>query len=217
MIISSSPTTRFLRRGDRSPDRRDRADAGIPRPRTFARILGNNTARLSRRSHELYEHAAGDDRAQFGALGLHDEFHSPPAESSAPMLAHGCVCNYPMFASLPCITRKIGGPPPRAVVDSWVNQALAVQGISERVRRNQRASQRPAADVDCRPFRAHQREAERPKGCCGSARTTTRRVTPLSRRKGPWSGNVSAGGQRAPGEAAMGTRSSCWAEQRPAG
>jgi hypothetical protein len=43
---------------------------------------------------------------------------------TAPMLGHGCVCNYPMFASLGLYhCPEIDQYRPAAVMDSWGNQA----------------------------------------------------------------------------------------------
>jgi outer membrane protein assembly factor BamB len=112
----------------------DRGDAGIPRPRTCARILGNNNLLVYRdAATELYDIAT---KRMIGLnsvrSGCTTSFIPAGGILTAPMLAHGCVCNYPMFASQALYhTETLEAYRPRAVVDSWVNQAAAVEESAE--------------------------------------------------------------------------------------
>ena len=114
----------------------DRGDAGIPRPRTCARILGNNNLLVYRdAATELYDIAT---KRMIGLnsvrSGCTTSFIPAGGILTAPMLAHGCVCNYPMFASQALYhTEALEAYRPGAVVDSWVNQAAAVEESAETV------------------------------------------------------------------------------------
>ncbi|MBC8870276.1 MAG: PQQ-binding-like beta-propeller repeat protein [Planctomycetes bacterium] len=99
---------------------------GIPRPRTCARIIGNNHLLVYRdAATEFYDI---DSNRIIGLnsvrSGCTTSFIPACGVMTAPMLGHGCVCNYPMFASLglyhlPAIEQYR----PAAVTASWKNQA----------------------------------------------------------------------------------------------
>ena len=101
-------------------------NTGIPRPRTCARILGNNDLLVYRdAATELYD-VAGNRMIGLNSLrsGCTTSFIPAGGVMTAPMLGHGCVCNYPMFASLGLFHwPEIENSRPAAVADSWVNQA----------------------------------------------------------------------------------------------
>jgi outer membrane protein assembly factor BamB len=108
----------------------DRETAGIPRPRTCARIIGNNNLLVYRdAATELY------DIASQRMIGLNSvrsgcttSFIPAGGILTAPMLGHGCVCNYPMFASQALYhTRALEPYRPKAVVESWKNQAEGIE------------------------------------------------------------------------------------------
>ncbi|MBM3861494.1 MAG: hypothetical protein FJ395_17855 [Verrucomicrobia bacterium] len=101
-------------------------NTGIPRPRTCARIIGNNNLLVYRdAATELY------DIAQNRMIGLNSlrsgcttSFIPAGGIVTAPMLGHGCVCNYPMFASLALFHNpRIESWRPAAIARSWSNQA----------------------------------------------------------------------------------------------
>ncbi|MCU0978302.1 MAG: PQQ-binding-like beta-propeller repeat protein [Pirellulaceae bacterium] len=102
------------------------ANTGIPRPRTCARILGNNDLLVYRdAATELYD-IAGNRMIGLNSLrsGCTTSFIPAGGVMTAPMLGHGCVCNYPMFASLGLFhCPEIEPSRPAAVAGSWVNQA----------------------------------------------------------------------------------------------
>ena len=101
-------------------------NTGIPRPRTCARIIGNNSLLVYRdAATELYD-IVGNRMIGLNSVraGCTTSFIPAGGVMTAPMLGHGCVCNYPMFASLglyhwPAIDQVR----PAAVKGSWVNQA----------------------------------------------------------------------------------------------
>lgn len=104
-------------------------NAGIPRPRTCARIIGSNNLLVYRdAATELY------DMATQRMIGLNSvrsgcttSFIPAGGILTAPMLGHGCVCNYPMFASEALYhTTELEPYRPKAVVASWTNQAKEV-------------------------------------------------------------------------------------------
>ena len=106
--------------------------AGIPRPRTCARIIGNNNLLVYRdAATELY------DIASQRMIGLNSvrsgcttSFIPAGGILTAPMLGHGCVCNYPMFASQALYhTEDLEPYRPKAVVDSWKNQAEGIEVV----------------------------------------------------------------------------------------
>lgn len=111
----------------------DRGDAGIPRPRTCARIIGNNNLLVYRdAATELYDIAS---KRMIGLnsvrSGCTTSFIPAGGILTAPMLGHGCVCNYPMFASQALYhTEALEAYRPKAVVASWLNQAEAVEEIA---------------------------------------------------------------------------------------
>jgi outer membrane protein assembly factor BamB len=101
-------------------------NTGIPRPRTCARVIGNNHLLVYRdAATELY------DIQRNRMIGLNSvrsgcttSFIPADGIITAPMLGHGCVCNYPMFASLALYHWPgIEEHRPASVRNSWVNQA----------------------------------------------------------------------------------------------
>ncbi len=102
---------------------------GIPRPRTCARVIGNNHLLVYRdAATELYDiHTNRMVGLNSVRSGCTTSFIPAGGVMAAPMLGHGCVCNYPMFASLglyPC--PSIEEVRPKAVRKSWRNQAKDV-------------------------------------------------------------------------------------------
>ena len=99
---------------------------GIPGPRTCARIIGNNHLLVYRdAATELYDI---DNNRMIGLNSLRSgcttSFIPAGGVLTAPMLGHGCVCNYPMFASLGLYhCPEIEDLRPATVVQSWQNQA----------------------------------------------------------------------------------------------
>ena len=109
---------------------------GIPRPRTCARIIGNNNLLVYRdAATELYD-IDGNRMIGLNSLrsGCTTSFIPAGGIMTAPMLGHGCVCNYPMFASLGLYHWPAADMVrPEAVKASWRNQAaelLAAGGQS---------------------------------------------------------------------------------------
>jgi len=102
------------------------ANTGIPRPRTCARILGNNDLLVYRdAATELYD-IAGNRMVGLNSVrsGCTTSFIPAGGVMTAPMFGHGCVCNYPMFASLGLFHwPEIEPYRPAAVANSWVNRA----------------------------------------------------------------------------------------------
>ena len=101
-------------------------DTGIPRPRTCARIIGNNNLLVYRdAATELYD-VAGNRMIGLNSLrsGCTTSFIPAGGIMTAPMLGHGCVCNYPMFASLGLFHwPEVDSFRPESVTGSWTNQA----------------------------------------------------------------------------------------------
>lgn len=108
-------------------------EAAIPRPRTCARILGNNYLLFYRdAATELYDIPR---RRMIGLnsvrSGCTTSFIPAGGIVTAPMLGHGCVCNYPMFASLALFhDTRVESWRPAAVVRSWTNRVPAKPVIS---------------------------------------------------------------------------------------
>jgi outer membrane protein assembly factor BamB len=107
---------------------------GIPAPRTCARVLGSNDLLAYRdAATELY------DLREQRMIGLNSvrsgcttSFIPAGGILTAPMLGHGCVCNYPMFASQALFYwPEIETHRPATVTGSWVNQAESVAGETE--------------------------------------------------------------------------------------
>jgi len=99
---------------------------GIPRPRTCARVIGNNHLLVYRdASTELYDIDANRMvRLNSVRSGCTTSFIPAGGVMTAPMLGHGCVCNYPMFASLGLYHwPEIDKWRPAVVTKSWVNEA----------------------------------------------------------------------------------------------
>ncbi|MBN2451237.1 MAG: PQQ-binding-like beta-propeller repeat protein, partial [Lentisphaeria bacterium] len=107
-------------------------DTGIPRPRTCARILGNSDLLVYRdAATELYD-VAQNRMIQLNSVrsGCTTSFIPAGGVLTAPMLGHGCVCNYPMFASLGLFHWPASeGLRPEQVTASWRNQ-LADRGAA---------------------------------------------------------------------------------------
>lgn len=104
-------------------------DTAIPRPRTCARVIGNNHLLVYRdAATELYD-IEGNRMIGLNSMrsGCTTSFIPAGGVMTAPMLAHGCVCNYPMFASAALYHMpEIEAHRPARVTASWVNQAKAM-------------------------------------------------------------------------------------------
>lgn len=99
-------------------------DTGIPNPRTCARVIGNDELLVYRdAATELYDVRA-NRMVRFNSVrsGCTTSFIPAGGVLTAPMLGHGCVCNYPMFASLALYhTPMLEDLRPAAVKASWTN------------------------------------------------------------------------------------------------
>jgi len=110
------------------------ADTGIPRPRTCARVIGNNSLLVYRdAATELYDI---EKNRMIGLNSLRSgcttSFIPAGGIMAAPMLGHGCVCNYPMFASVGLYHwPEIDRHRPASVRKSWVNQAKELLAQSD--------------------------------------------------------------------------------------
>ncbi len=101
-------------------------NTGIPRPRTCARIIGNNHLLVYRDAATEFYDIERNRMIGLNSLrsGCTTSFIPAGGVVTAPMLGHGCVCNYPMFASLGLYhCPQIESCRPAAVAKSWVNQA----------------------------------------------------------------------------------------------
>ena len=102
---------------------------GIPRPRTCARVIGNDNLLVYRdAATELYD---VDNNRMIGLNSLRSgcttSFIPAGGIMAAPMLGHGCVCNYPMFASMALYhLPQADSFRPQRVTVSWRNQAEAL-------------------------------------------------------------------------------------------
>jgi hypothetical protein len=99
---------------------------GIPRPRTCARIIGNNHLLVYRDAATEFYDIDSNRIIGLNSLrsGCTTSFIPAGGVMTAPMLGHGCVCNYPMFASLGLYHfPEIEKYRPPAVTASWKNQA----------------------------------------------------------------------------------------------
>ena len=126
-------------------------DTGIPRPRTCARVIGNNHLLVYRdASTELYDIDANRMvRLNSVRSGCTTSFIPAGGIMTAPMLGHGCVCNYPMFASLGLYHwPQIDKWRPAAVTKSWANEAKELlSGGTQSVRAGTTALTGPFATV----------------------------------------------------------------------
>ena len=100
-------------------------NTGIPRPRTCARVIGNNSLLVYRdAATELYD-IVGNRMIGLSSLrsGCTTSFVPAGGVMTAPMLGHGCVCNYPMFASVGLYHwPQIEEFRPVCVTKSWGNE-----------------------------------------------------------------------------------------------
>ena len=133
----------------------------IPRPRTCARIIGNNHLLVYRDSTtEIYD----IERNRMIGLnslrsGCTTSFIPAGGIITAPMFGHGCVCNYPMFSSV-ALFHMPGMEPhrPNAVVKSWVNQGKTLfAGVSSPVDdkgedMDRAADAKTGVQIDLAPF-----------------------------------------------------------------
>ena len=105
-------------------------DTGIPQPRTCARVIGNDHLMVYRdASTEIYDVDA-NRMVRFNSLrsGCTTSFIPAGGVMAAPMLGHGCVCNYPMFASIGLYhSPGIDQLRPDSVKNSWGNQLAVLQ------------------------------------------------------------------------------------------
>jgi hypothetical protein len=108
------------------------ADTGIPQPRTCARIIGNDNLLVYRdAATELYDVKANRTVGFYSVRsGCTTSFIPAGGVLTAPMLGHGCVCNYPMFASLALYHMPaIEDVRPASVRASWKNEIREGAGI----------------------------------------------------------------------------------------
>ena len=94
----------------------------VPRARTCGRLIGNQHLLTYRdAATEIYD-MDSDRTIPFNSMRAGCTTSLIPANGvlSAPMLSHGCVCNYPMFASL-ALYHMPGSESmrPKAVQQSW--------------------------------------------------------------------------------------------------
>lgn len=98
------------------------AKSEIPRARTCGRLLGNNHILTYRdAATELYDVDA-NRTIPFNSMraGCTTSFIPAGGVLTGPMLGHGCVCNYPMFASVALVhMSEIDAIRPEAVRQSW--------------------------------------------------------------------------------------------------
>jgi outer membrane protein assembly factor BamB len=101
------------------------SDTGIPRPRSCSKVIGNSSLLAYRdAATELYD-VEGNRMIEFNAMrsGCTTSFFPAGGIMNAPMLGHGCVCNYPMFNSLALVhTPGLDELRPDRVTSSWENE-----------------------------------------------------------------------------------------------
>lgn len=100
-------------------------DTALPQPRTCARVIGNSELLVYRDAATEFYDVAGNRMIGLNSLrsGCTTSFIPAGGVMTAPMLGHGCVCNYPMFSSLGLYHfPEIEKYRPAAVVASWVNE-----------------------------------------------------------------------------------------------
>jgi hypothetical protein len=112
-------------------------NTGIPRPRTCGRLIGNNNLLVCRDAATEFYDIGGNRTVRLNSVrsGCTTSFIPAGGIVTAPMLAHGCVCNYPMFASLGLFHwPEIEQHRPVAVTKSWVNRmnGLAATAVPTR-------------------------------------------------------------------------------------
>ncbi len=102
---------------------------GIPRTRSCGMIIGNSNLLVYRDSTtELYD-IHENRMIGFNSVrsGCTTSFFPAGGIMNAPMLGHGCVCNFPMFSSLALYHLPwMDEYRPKIVKDSWVNEAEAL-------------------------------------------------------------------------------------------
>lgn len=132
-------------------------DTGIPRPRTCGRILGNDHL-LSYRdaATELYD-VDNNRMVEFNSVraGCTTSFFPAGGIMNAPMMGHGCVCNYPMFASLALAPMPwMDDVRPRRVVDSWENELQTSGNLLGAGAHSEMAKLMSRDPIDLTPYRA---------------------------------------------------------------
>lgn len=121
---------------------------GIPQPRTCARVIGNDNLLVYRdAATELYD---VNENRMIGINSLRSgcttSFIPAGGIMTAPMLGHGCVCNYPMFASIALYHLPLADSfRPARVTESWHNQLEVL------IEKNAAASQPPGDKVRNEP------------------------------------------------------------------
>jgi hypothetical protein len=97
----------------------------LTRPRSCAKVIGNSSLLAYRdAATELYD-VEGNRMIEFNAMrsGCTTSFFPAGGIMNAPMLGHGCVCNYPMFNSLALVhTPGLDELRPERVTSSWENE-----------------------------------------------------------------------------------------------
>lgn len=139
-------------------------NTAIPRPRTCARVIGNNHLLVYRdAATELYD-IEGNRMIGLNSMrsGCTTSFIPAGGIMTAPMLGHGCVCNYPMFASvalhhMPGIEKHR----PERVTRSWSNQVEKMASGGEGARGDEDDDDDPGTtsgggrSLDVGMFRGH--------------------------------------------------------------
>lgn len=143
-------------------------NTAIPRPRTCARVIGNNHLMVYRdAATELYD-IDGNRMIGLNSMrsGCTTSFIPAGGVLAAPMLGHGCVCNYPMFASVALHHMpEIEGHRPASVLASWANQAESGLSGGEDADRGDEGGApgegaKAAAPLDVSPFQARNATVE---------------------------------------------------------
>jgi len=131
-------------------------------------VIGNNHLMVYRdAATELYD-IDGNRMIGLNSMrsGCTTSFIPAGGVLAAPMLGHGCVCNYPMFASVALRHMpEIEGHRPASVVESWANQAeLGLSGGEDADRGDEEGVSGGGAKVaepfDVSPFRTRNATVE---------------------------------------------------------
>jgi outer membrane protein assembly factor BamB len=127
------------------------ADTGIPQPRSCSQVFGNSCLLAYRdAATEIYD-VEGNRMIEFNAMrsGCVTSFFPAGGIMNAPMLGHGCACNYPMFNSLALVhTPGLDELRPDRVTSSWENE-LQVAMAARTATPTTKSTARP---VDLAPY-----------------------------------------------------------------
>ena len=125
-------------------------DTGIPAPRTCADIVGSNNLLTYRdAATEIYDiesnQTIGINSVRSGCT---TSFFAAGGLMNAPMLGHGCVCNYPMFTSLAMSHLPwIEEHRPAIVKASWKNEIQELRAATPKIVKPPVAKFGPPVDV----------------------------------------------------------------------